>query len=62
MQEEDAEILVGRLDTTTTKYSTEIGSESKVVTYNLNGFRREIKTKGRRLDAVENLSNLNQSF
>ena len=44
-----------RLDTTTTRYKMEIGPDkTKVMTNNPNGFQREIKIKGQRLEEVEN--------
>ena len=46
---------VDGLDTTTTRYKMEIGpDETKVMTNNPNGFQREIKIKGQRLEEVEN--------
>ena len=52
--EEEAGVLVYRLDTTTTRYKMEIGPDkTKVMTNNPNGFQREIKVKGQRLE-VEN--------
>ena len=45
--EEDADFLVERLDTTTTKYKMEIGpGKTNVMTNNPNGFQREIKIRG----------------
>ena len=42
--EEEAGVLVDRLDTTTTKYKMEIGPDkTKVMINNPNGFQREIK-------------------
>ena len=53
--EEEAGVLVDRLDTTTTRYKMEIGPDkTKVMTKNPNGFQREIKIKGQRLEEVEN--------
>ena len=53
--EEEAGILVDRLDTTTTRYKMEISPDkTKVMTNNPNGFQREIKVKGQRLEEVEN--------
>ena len=53
--EEEAGILVDRLDTTTTRYKMEIGPDkTKVMINNPNGFQKEIKIKGRRLEEVEN--------
>ena len=54
-EEEEAGILVDRLDRTTTRYKMEIGpNKTKVMTNNPNGFQREIKIKGQRLEEVEN--------
>ena len=45
-EEEEAAVLVDRLDTTTTRYKMEIGPDkTKVMTNNPNGFQREIKIK-----------------
>ena len=53
-EEEEAGVLVDRLDTTTTRYKMEIGPDkTKVMTNNPNGFQREIKIKGQRLKEVE---------
>ena len=53
-EEEEAGVLIDRLDRTTTRYKMEIGRDkTKVVTNNPNGFRREIKIKGQRLEEVE---------
>ena len=58
-EEEEAGVLVDRLDTTTTRYKMEIGpDETKVMTNNPNGFQREIKIKGQRLEEVENIKYL----
>ena len=58
-EEEEAGILVDRLDTTTTRYKMGIGPDkTKVTTNNPNGFQREIKIKGQRLDEVENFKYL----
>ena len=55
-EEEEADIMVDRLNTTTTRYKMEIGPDkTKVMTNNPNGFQREIKIKGQRLEVVENL-------
>ena len=52
-EEEEAGVLVDRLDTTTTKYEMEIGPDkTNVRTNNPNGFQREIKIKGQRLEEV----------
>ena len=54
--------MVNRLDTTTTRYKIEIGpGKTKVMTNNPNGFQREIKIKGQRLEEVEASSTLGQS-
>ena len=50
-EEEEAGILLDRLDRTTTRYKM----ETKVMTNNANGFQREIKIKGQWLEEVENL-------
>ena len=45
-EEEEAGILIDRLDRTTTRYKMEIGSDkTKVMTNNPNGFQTEIKVK-----------------
>ena len=57
--EEEAGVLVDRLDTTTTRYQMEIGPDkTKVMTNNPNGFQREIKIKGQRLEEVEDFKYL----
>ena len=44
--EEEAGVLVDRLDTTTTRYKMEIGpGKTNVMTNNPNGFQREIRDK-----------------
>ena len=58
-EEEEAGILVDRLDRTTTRYKMEIGPDkTKVMTNNPNDFQREIKIKGQRLEEVENFKYL----
>ena len=58
-EKEEAGVLVDRLDTTTTRYKMEIGPDkTKVMTNNPNGFQREIKIKGQRLEEVENFKYL----
>ena len=58
-EEEEAGVLVDRLDTTTTRYKMEIGPDkTKVMTNNPNGFQREIKIKGQGLEEVENFKYL----
>ena len=56
---EEASVLVDRLDRTTTRYKIEIGPDkTKVMTNNPDGFQREIKIKGQRLEGVENFKYL----
>ena len=58
-EEEEAGILIDRRDRTTTRYKMEIGPEkTKVMTNNPNGFQREIKITGQRLEEVENFKYL----
>ena len=58
-EEEEASILVDRLDRTTTRYKMEIGPDNtQVMTNNPDGFQREIKIKGQRLEEVENFKYL----
>ena len=58
-EEEEAGVLTDRLDRTTTRYKKEIGPDkTKVMTNNPNGFQREIKIKGQRLEEVENFKYL----
>ena len=58
-EKEKAGVLADRLDTTTTRYKIEIGPDkTKMMTNNPNGFRREIKINGQRLEEVENLKYL----
>ena len=58
-EEEEAGVLVDRLDTITTRYKMEKGPDkTKVMTNNPNGFQREIKIKGQRLEEVENFKYL----
>ena len=58
-EEEEAGVLVDRLDTTTTRYKMEIGPDkTKVMTNNPNGFQREIKIKGQRIEEVKNFKYL----
>ena len=53
-EEEEAGVLVDRLDRTTTRYRMEIGPDkTKVMTNNPNCFQTEIKIKGQRLEEVE---------
>ena len=54
-EKKEAGVLVDRLDTTTTRYKMEIGQDkTKVMTNSSNGFQREIKIKGQRLEEVKN--------
>ena len=58
-EEEEAGVLVDRLDRTTTKYKMEIGPDkTKVMINNQNGFQKEIKIKGQRLEEVKNFKYL----
>ena len=58
-EEEEAGVLIDRLDRTTIRYKMEIGPDkTKVMTNNPNGFQREIKIKGQRLEEVENFKYL----
>ena len=58
-EDEEAGILVERLDKSTTRYKMEIGPDkTKVMTINPNGFQREIKINGQRLEEVENFKYL----
>ena len=58
-EDEEAGILIDRLDDNTTRYKMEIGPDkTKVMTNNPNGFQREIKIKGQRLEEVENFKYL----
>ena len=58
-EEEEAGVLVDRLDTPIARYKKEIGADkTKVMTNNPNGFQREIKIKGQRLEEVENFKYL----
>ena len=53
-EEEEAGVLVDRLDITTTRYKIKIGPDkTKVMINNQNGFQREINVKGQRLEEVE---------
>ena len=58
-EEEEAGILIDRRDRTTTRYKMEIGPDkTKVMINNPNGFQREIKITGQRLEEVENFKYL----
>ena len=61
-QEEEAWVLVERLVKTTAMYKMTIGPDkTKVITNNPDGFQREIKIKGERLEAVKNVKYLDKS-
>ena len=61
--EEEAGVLVDRFDRTSTRYKMEIGPDkTKVMTNNSNGFQRESKIKGQRLEEVENFKYLGASI
>ena len=53
-EEEDADVLVERLDTTTTRYKLEILPRRQKIANNPNDFQSEIKIKCQTLEAVEN--------
>ena len=58
-EEEEAGVLVDRLDRTTTRYKMEIRQDkTKMMTNNPNGFQRKIRLKGQRLKEVENFKYL----
>ena len=58
-EEEEGAVLIDSLDRTTTRYKMEFGPDkTKVMTNNPNGFQREIKIKGQRLEEVENFKYL----
>ena len=59
-EEEEAGVLIDRLDRTTTRYKMEIcpDNKTKVMKNNPNGFQREIKIKDQRLEEVENFKYL----
>ena len=58
-EEEEADVLADRLNTTTTRYKMEISPDkTKMMTNNPKGFQREIKIKCQRLEAVENFKYL----
>ena len=54
-EEEEAGVLIDHVDRTTTRYKMEIGPDK---TNNPNGFQREIKINGQRLEEVENFKYL----
>ena len=54
-EEEEAGVLIDRLGRTTTRYKMEIGADkTKVMPNSPNGFQRDIKIIGQRLEEVEN--------
>ena len=53
-EEEDAGVLVDRLDTTTTSTKWRLAQTRQVMTNNPNGFQREIKIKDQRLEEMLN--------
>ena len=56
-EEEEAGVLTDRLDRTITRYKMETGPDkTKVMTNHPNGFQREIKIKGQRLEEVKKTS------
>ena len=58
-EEEEAGVLVDRLDTTSTRYKMEIGPDkTEVMTNNPNGFQGEIEINGQRIEEVENFKYL----
>ena len=58
-EEEEAGVLIDRLNTTTTRYKMDLGTEkTKVMTNNPNGFQTEIKITGQRLEEVKNFKYL----
>ena len=60
-EEEEAGVLIDRLDTITTRHKMEIGPDkTKLMTNNPNDFQREIKIKGQRLEEVENFKYLGE--
>ena len=60
-EEEEAGVLVDRLDRTATRYKMEIGRDkATVMTNDTNGVQREIKIKGQRLEEVENFKYLGE--
>ena len=58
-EEEEAGVLIDRLDRTTTRYKMEMGpDQTKVMTNNPNGFQREIKIKCQKIEEAENFKYL----
>ena len=58
-EEEEAGVLIDPLNRITTRYKMEIDPDkTKVMTDNSDGFQREIKIKGQRLEEVENFKYL----
>ena len=53
-EEEEADVLMDRIDTATTSHKMETGPDkTKVMTSNPNGFQRDIKIRGQRLETVD---------
>ena len=57
-EEEEAGVLVDRLDRTTIRYKMEICPDKTTVMTHPNGFQREIKIKDQRLEETENFKYL----
>ena len=58
-EEEETEDIVTSMDTTCTRYKMEIGpNKTKIMINNPNGFQREIKLKGQRLEEQKNFKYL----
>ena len=58
-EEEEVDVLIDLLNTTTTRYKMEISpNKTKAMTNNRNGFQSEIKIKDQRLEAVKNFKYL----
>ena len=58
-EEEEADNIVTSMDTTCARYKMEIGLEkTKIMTINPDGFQREIKIKGQRLEEVKSFKYL----
>ena len=59
VNEEEAEVLVDQLDTTTTRYKIGFGSDkTKVMTNNQNNVQGEMEIKSQRLETIENFKYL----
>ena len=58
-EEEEADVLIDRLDATTTRYKIEVGlDKTKVMTHNPNDFQRHVKKTGLLLEEVDNSRHL----